>query len=44
MNIIVKRIICRARGLLLGLIAWECELDDGTIAILTTTVLVEGHL
>ena len=40
----IKRVIKRAAGLLMGLTAWECELDDGTIAILTTTVLVEGYV
>lgn len=40
----IKRVIRRAGGLLLGLTAWECELDDGTLAILTTIVLVEGNV
>lgn len=44
MKLKIKRILSRARGLLNGLTAWECELDDGTLVILNTIVLVEGHL
>jgi len=44
MKLTIKRILGRARGLLNGLTAWDCELDDGTIATLNTIVLVEGHL
>lgn len=40
----IKRILNRARGLLLGLIAWDVELDDGTLATLTTTALLNGDI